>query len=1605
MKTKALLISIILFISVINSSHSQIVINEFLASNATTIHKLTGNDAFSDWIELYNTSNTPIDLNGYFLSDDLSNPTKFQISNSIIIDSNSFIIIWADGFNEIDNFGIHTNFKLSKSGEQISIANTEGEIIDSVNYGQQFNDIPYGRKPDATGNWFYFAEPTPAYSNIFDPISKPKYTSEVQFSTNGGFFYNQQIVTLSTDKPNAVIHYTTDCTNPNSSSNIYSEPLLIDTTVIIRAKVFETDHFPSLIKTNSYIFNEHTNNLPTIALSAFPNTLWDDNTGIYTNSLRGFEIPANFEYFENDNEQKISQLTDIRLSGQASSAGPQKPFTVSAKSKYNADYLDYKFFSTRENTQFKDLYLRTSGTPDAFYTMMRDGTVHDLTINKTDIDCQAYQPSKLYLNGAYWGIYNIREKNNLDYLIMHHQVNPDYTDILEYRWSNTPVVEEGSSYHYNTLLDFIYSEENSMIFPANYNYVASLLDINSFIDYMIFEIYIANIDWLNTNMLFWKENKMGKKWRWILLDTDVSYGMNWDSYNYNAHYNFNGLIDATSNIGIAKLFKYLLKNDDFKNQFINKFTAQLNTIYSSKAALNIIEKNKNRIATEMPYHIERWKNFTHPHYGDPLETMEQWETNVEIMKTFAENRPSYQKQHLTSFFNLSEMDSITFEVEPIQKGNIYVYDHFITDSINTGEYFTGISTDIQASAKPGYKFAFWKNTNDTNQIINRIEIGIDTLIAVFEPDNQNYIPSVITSNYELTQENSPYFSSGDITIQANAKLIVEAGVTIKMFEKSNIFIFGTLELNGSATNPIIIKESSFINTKNWGGLCFDSGTGKSILNHVQLINGTCGSDLKKHFSTLSSYNTNLLINGLTINGEKQPFYSEYGKIEIHNSFFHSSVASDLINIKYADSALVENSKLIGNGSYDADAIDYDNLSGGIIRNNIISGFTGYNSDGIDLGEDAKNILIEGNTITNCIDKGISIGQASTAIIKNNIISYCGQGVGIKDYYSFGTISNNTFYENDIAVACFVKNYGDGGGSAIISNCIFANSRSSSHYVDEYSSIIINYSLSNTEQLTGIGNFFSSPEFVDEIAFNFELSSLSPCIDAGDPLSPLDEDGTLADMGASFSYTLSDSQSIIINEINYNSSDTLNSGDWVEIYNSTDSSINLSGWSIMDSKNDNTFSFIDGIILHPKSYFVVHQNDTLFSNIYSNISNRTGDLNFKLSNKSDIVRIISPQMQVINAVNYNDELPWPTLCDGNGYTLELRDETFDNSLAENWRSSPLIGGSPGISNNQTINADYKYNILSDCSGHVQFYNLTLNYFDSILWDFGNGDFSNLNYVDYYYNEPGVYNITLTVYSYFGIDTKTETIELYQTISPPLSLADSSCIKTSFTFTINGTNQVNWYESIDDTDPFLVGNTFTTPELSISKTYYASYSNEICESKKNPIIAYIHRQPTSYFTFEQNENIITTKNHSIYADSYIWDFDDGTTSTLEAPMHEYFESGNYYIRLKALNSVCGFENEYLKIVSISVGVKESQQVNNLEIYPNPAHNWMNIKIPQSKNKDIIVRIRTLMGSVIKIQTGLLSLNNEFLINTSDMEKGIYIIEVTNGNNRFTKRLIII
>ena len=173
----------------------------------------------------------------------------------------------------------------------------------------------------------------------------------------------------------------------------------------MKARSFESLKLPGKILVSTYFINEEYN-LPTISLAINPETLWDENIGILENEFKQREVPATFQYFTQGINFDFSINAGIRLGGLNIWTKPQKPFTIYTRDRFGEDFIQYQLFAGKQISEFSRIVFRNGGD-DWEETLIRDPMTESLVSGMMKCGYMAYTPSSLFLNGAYWGIYNL----------------------------------------------------------------------------------------------------------------------------------------------------------------------------------------------------------------------------------------------------------------------------------------------------------------------------------------------------------------------------------------------------------------------------------------------------------------------------------------------------------------------------------------------------------------------------------------------------------------------------------------------------------------------------------------------------------------------------------------------------------------------------------------------------------------------------------------------------------------------------------------------------------------------------------------------------------------------------------------------------------------------------------------------------------------------------------------------------------------------------------------------------------------------------------------------------------------------------------------------
>ncbi len=660
---------------------------------------------------------------------------------------------------------LHSNFKISSEGETILITSIDGAIIDSVNTGQLQPDVSIGRVNDGQ-DYGIFLEPTPGEPNGGEAVLGV--LNDVVFSDESGFYGGPFLsISIDTYDDGASIYYTLDGSEPTVNSFLYGNPISVQGSTVIKAASFKDGWLRSPIKTRTFILNDQNINFPAIFLSTDPDNFFDYNNGIYemgpnasydyphfgANFWEDWEKPVFVEVLDTDNTY-YSSPAGVKIFGGWSRGQAQKSLSLFARGQYGNNEFNYKFFPDLEIEKFQSLVLRNSGN-DWNFTMLRDGYATGL-FEDIDIDIQSFRPMLVYLNGEFWGFYNLREKINEHFIASHHSIDPEEIDLIEVQTAN-----QGNTNNYNELIEYV--SQSNMADPVVYDSISKWIDVDNHINYNIAQIFIDNRDWPGNNIKYWRPQSKDGKWRWILYDTDFGFGVPWMAPGYN----FNTLQFAVEENGpnwpnppwSTFLLRKLLENSNYQKRFINIFCDMFNTIFTSDHMINRLDSMAASIENIIPAHQDKWP-----------ESAIDWDYHIQVIRNFAQLRPEYMRQHLESFFDISNLTEARFYSTP--GGKIKINTIIPQTNLWMGKYYEDVPIKIEAIPDTGFVFTGWLQYPDSGSVMN-VQVYEDFyLVAYFTPYlNNDTIDLVIN---EINYNSSDLFDTGDwVEIYNNGDHVVD----------------------------------------------------------------------------------------------------------------------------------------------------------------------------------------------------------------------------------------------------------------------------------------------------------------------------------------------------------------------------------------------------------------------------------------------------------------------------------------------------------------------------------------------------------------------------------------------------------------------------------------------------------------------------------------------------------------------------------------------------------------------------------------------------------------------------------------------------------------
>ena len=661
---------------------TKVYLSEVMSSNDNVV--AAAGSANKDWVEIWNSGNDAIDLSGWGLSDNINWPRKWQFPEGTLIWPGQYKIVMLDGNNSVDTSGtLHTSFKLQRAGgETLTLSTSDGRILDKLVLPEIPTDYSYGRTW-GMGGFFYFDAPSPGAEN---KTGFRGFTEAPVFAQAGGLY--QENVTVSISVPaGARVYYTLDGSIPTvSEGTLYTKPFTLTGSTAVRARAFETGKQPSSVVSATYVLKTFFT-LPVVCLVTDPNGLWDSKTGIFAagdgidltsytkipfknptptyriqkeNHVR---VPSYAEMFEQSGEVVFSQGVEFGIIGQYSLDMPQKSIKVIAKARYGSKYINGALFPDREFTQYRAFVLRNSGN-DCVWTRMVDG-VQSRLIDQLDTTVihQAWRPVIVYINGQYWGHYNLRERVSEYFVAQHEGLDMSKAktiDVLESNGTKSSQVNNGSNAEWKEFISTVKTLSPGTN-AADLQYILDRVDVDNYFDYVIFESFFANTD--TGNIRFYKVP--GRKWRWLLYDMD--YGLfNYGSNGIGNYLNPKGH-GANNDIDNSLILK-LLENSEMKDKFLTRF-GEVFRFFTTERMLAQIDECYRILEPEMEMHFDRWaaENLKNISFDQPKTKdgcIRWWNQRVTRLRNIVRKRPAYCWRQVAEWFGMTDAQ-MTYYFGPI----------------------------------------------------------------------------------------------------------------------------------------------------------------------------------------------------------------------------------------------------------------------------------------------------------------------------------------------------------------------------------------------------------------------------------------------------------------------------------------------------------------------------------------------------------------------------------------------------------------------------------------------------------------------------------------------------------------------------------------------------------------------------------------------------------------------------------------------------------------------------------------------------------------------------------------------------------------------------
>ena len=741
-----------------STAHAQdkgLIINEIMQSNVECL--IDDIHEFPDsWVELYNASDTEINLKDYKISNKNKANKAWQLPDKKIA-SKGYALIYCDK-EGLENKRLHTNFRL-ESGKGCTVylfKGDEKQPVDSLPADMKkmpAPDIAYGRETDGADKWGYQLMPTPGAPNC-GKTTKNILGAPV-FSEKGRATSSKDAINLELSLPQgspegAYITYTTNGSEPKANGTKYEKAINITKSTVIRAKVFCDGYLSPISTAQSYIFHPRKMTVPIFSIQTDNRYLnGGDSLGLfkYNNSKEDKEKcdwrrPVNIEFFPTEDEASaFNQLGETRIQGGQSRSNALKSMVFYANKRFDPDHkrFSYEFFPDQKPgvTEFKSFSLRDGGND------FGDMYFRDLIIQRTmgqhvDLDWQAGHTAVLYINGTYMGMLNIRERSNEDNIYSNYDglEDLDMFEISHEKDKKTQKdlfieeLKEGSDEFYNAFKTF-YSEKGHT--KAEYE---QWMDVSEYLNIMVMNLFYGNIDFPGNNIVFWRPNdddtKSGlpKTWRFIVKDVDFGLGL----YNRGSDYNTIDLLYNPSKYTndnwaftepATRLVKNMLENEDLRQMFIDKSCVYMGDFMNAEGTGAVMDEILDEALEEFVAHRDKYNSWGNNRNDilNKFENAKKWLAGYEEQgwgggwwpgggggqKIVHDSRTDYFLKFMSSQWKLGDAIPVTINKDASEMpDSVIVNDIPLSKGVFDGKLFPNRQISVSGIAPEGKSIKEWE---------------------------------------------------------------------------------------------------------------------------------------------------------------------------------------------------------------------------------------------------------------------------------------------------------------------------------------------------------------------------------------------------------------------------------------------------------------------------------------------------------------------------------------------------------------------------------------------------------------------------------------------------------------------------------------------------------------------------------------------------------------------------------------------------------------------------------------------------------------------------------------------------------------------------------